>query len=33
MNLKFHMQFDQTPILQNSKIWSGREFKMATATQ
>ena len=29
MNLKFHMQHDQAPKLQNSKIELGREFKMA----
>ena len=33
MNLKFHMQHDQTPRLQNSKIKSGREFKMAAFTK
>ena len=33
MNLKFHMQHDQTPRLQNNKIQSGREFKMATVTK
>ena len=33
MNLKFHMQHDKTPRLQNSKIQSGREFKMAIVTK
>ena len=33
MNLKFHMQHDQTLGLQNSKIQSGREFKMAAITK
>ena len=33
MNLKFHMQHDQTPKLQNSKIVLGREFKIATVTK
>ena len=33
VNLKFHMQHDQTPRLQNSKILSGREFKMAAITK
>ena len=33
MNLKFHMQHDQTTRLQNNKIQSGREFKMATITK
>ena len=33
MHLKFHMQHDQTPRLQNSKIESGREFKMAAVTE
>ena len=33
MNLKFHMQYDQTPRLQNNKIQSGREFKMAAITK
>ena len=33
MNLKFHMQHDQTPRLQNSKILSGRDFKIADITK
>ena len=33
MNLKFHMKHDQTPRLQNSKIYSGREIKMAAVTR
>ena len=33
MNRKFHMQHDQTPRLQNSKIMSGQEFKMAAITK
>ena len=33
MNLKFHMQYDQTPRLQNNKFQSGREFKMAAITK
>ena len=33
MNLKFHIQHDQTPRLQNSKNESGREFKMAAVTK
>ena len=33
MNLKFHMQHDQTPRLQKSKIKSGREFKIAAVTE
>ena len=33
MNLKFHMQHDQTPRLQNNKILSGRDFKMAAVTE
>ena len=33
MNYKFHMQHDLTPRLQNSKIKSGREFKMAAVTK
>ena len=33
MNLKFHMQYDRTPRLQNNKIQSGREFKMAAITK
>ena len=33
MNLKFHMQHDQTLRLQNNKIKSGREFKMAAITK
>ena len=32
MNLKFHMQHDLAPRLQNGKIKSGREFKMAAVT-
>ena len=33
MNLKFLMQHDQTSRFQNSKIQSGREFKMAAITK
>ena len=33
MNLKFHMQHDQTPRLQDSKIASSQEFKMAAVTE
>ena len=33
MNLKFHMQHDQAPKLQNSKIESGGKFKMAADTR
>ena len=33
MNLKFHMQHDQNPRLQNRQIYFGREFKMATVTR
>ena len=33
MNLKFHMQHDQTPRHQNNKIKSGGEFKMAAVTK
>ena len=33
MNLKFHIQHNQTPRFQNSKIKSGREFKMAAVTK
>ena len=29
MNHKFHMQYDQNPRLQNSKILSDREIKIA----
>ena len=33
MNLKFHMQPDQTPRLQNNKMLSGWEFKMDAVTK
>ena len=33
MVIKFHMQHDQTAGLQNDKIQSGQESKMATATE
>ena len=33
MNLKFHMQYDQTAGLQTCKSQSGRESKMATDTK
>ena len=33
MNLKFHMQHDQTPRLQNNKILLGREFNMTAVTK
>ena len=33
MNFKFHVQHDQNPRLQNSKIKSGREFKLAAVTK
>ena len=33
MNLKFHMQHDQTARLQNNKILSGEEFKVTAVTK
>ena len=33
MNLKFNLQHDQNPRLQNRKMQSGREFKMAAVTK